>query len=191
MVSWVPHLVLPLLVALAFFRTLPRRWVWWLAPVVWLPDLDYLSPGEHRVFSHNVWIPLGFLVAFLVLWRRRAPALPWTQFAAQPGLPVALALVSYYWASHVLLDVFAGGVVLFWPILNTNFYLDYEIYIDTKTNTPIPQGEAGTSQGAPEVDPMYPWLTYEHTAFLAFLAACLLGWLAVRVVRAWREARKA
>jgi len=190
MVSWVPHLVIPLLVALAFFRALPRRWVWWLAPVVWVPDLDYLSPGEHRVFSHNVWIPLAFLVALVVLWRRRAPEATLGSFVATPGWPVALGLLAYYWASHILLDVFAGGVVLFWPLLNTNFYVDYEIYINTRTNQPIPQGEAGTSPGAPEVDPMYPWLTYEHTAFLAFFAAVLLVWLGVRVVRAWRVARR-
>lgn len=175
MVSWVPHIVVPTLVALAFFRSLPRNWVMALAPVTWLPDLDYFSPGEHRVWTHNVWIPLAFLLACLLLWRRRDPTARFLSFAARPGWPVALLLCAYYWSSHILLDVFAGGVLLFWPLLDTNFFLFYEVTINLQTGEATPVADAGTSQGAPEVSDNYTWLAYDHTATLAFLAAVGLG----------------
>lgn len=186
-VSWVPHIVVPTLVALAFFRSLPRPWVFAWAPLVWLQDLDYLSPGEHRVYSHNIFVPLAPLVALLVLWRRQAGRVPeperfWA-FARRPGAPVSLLLASYYLASHVFLDLFAGGVVLFWPLLNVNLYLDYEIYLDTQTNTFEPVGEVGSSQGAPALAPLYPWLTYVDTAVLAFLGVVGLVALGRRLAR--------
>lgn len=183
MVSWVPHIVLPALVALAFFRSLPRVWVMAMAPIVWLQDLDYLSPGEHRVYSHNIFVPLIPLVILFLLHRRNPLGLTLRNFATRPGLPVALLLASYYLASHVLLDIFAGGVVLFWPLLNTNIFIDFEIWLNTKTNTFLPQGEAGTSIGAPDVAPMYPWLSYVDTATLALLAGVALLLLFLR----WRR----
>jgi hypothetical protein len=182
-VSWVPHLLVPMLVALAFLRSLPRRQVMLLAPLVWLQDLDYLSPGQHRVYSHNIFVPLVPLLALLVLWRRREPGGSWLAFACRPGWPAGLALASYYLASHVFLDLFAGGVVLLWPLWDRNLFLDFEIWLDTSTNQFEPVGSAGTSPGAPTLAPEYPWLTYEHSAILAFAAAVALVAGAVRLAR--------
>lgn len=210
MVSWVPHLLIPTLVALAFLRSLDRRYVYALAPVVFLPDLDYFWPGEHRVLTHSILWPLACLGACWFLWRRarraggataaamaggrEAAGTPprgqhFLSFATQPGPALGFLLASYYLASHILLDIFAGGVVVFWPVWNLNFYADYEIYIDTKTNQLEQAAEAGSSVGAPEVDPHYPWLTYEHTAILVFVAAVLLPW-AVHHVRLRLRARR-
>ena len=186
MVSWVPHLLIPMLVALAFLRALPRREAMLMAPIVWLQDLDYLSPGQHRVYSHNLFVPLVPLAALLVLWRRREPAVPWWAFACRPGLPAGLTLASYYLASHVFLDLFAGGVVLFWPVWNQNLWLDFELWLHTDTNELEPVASAGTSEGAPKLAEVYPWLTYEHTAILAFVAAVALASLAAR---RWRRRR--
>ncbi len=182
MVSWVPGIVLPTLAALAFFRNLPRAWVLGLAPLLWVQDLDYLSPGAHRVYSHNIWIALAPLVACLVLWRRRDPGVRFLAFAARPGWPVALLLASYYFAAHTFLDIFAGGVLLFWPLSDTNFFLYYEIYANLQTGEFEPTGEVGTSEGAPELSTNYPWLTFEHTATIAFLALLALAGLAWRFV---------
>ncbi len=183
MVSWVPHIVIPALVALAFFRRLPRTWVMWMAPVVWVPDLDYFSPGEHRVWTHNLWIPLALLLACIVLWRRRDPTSRFLAFAARPGWPVALLLASYYWASHLLLDIFAGGVLLFWPLSNLDFFLFYEIHVNLQTGETTPIAEGGATPGAPELSTDYAWLNYEHTAVLAFLAVVGLAALALWVRR--------
>lgn len=185
MVSFVPHVVLPLLAALAFLRDLPRRWVWGLAFVAWVPDVDYLIPGSHRAWTHNVWIPLAFLGASWMVARRQRE--PWGSWVVRPGWGLALLLCAYYWASHLVLDFFAGGVVLLWPLLDVNIHYSFEIFVDTSTNTFLPEQQTGTSPGAPELAPVFTWLSYEHTATLAFLASLGLGPL---VRRLWRRMRK-
>lgn len=184
MVSWVPQIVVPPLLALAFFRKLPRPWVMALAPTTFLADIDYAFPGEHRVYTHNLLLP-GLLFAGLAwLWRRQAgrvaEPLRFWDFARQPGWPVALLLTSYYLAAHDLMDVFTGGVLLLWPLSRINFYAYFEIYLNTATNTLEPQAEAGTTQGPFQLDPNYPWVTDEHTAILALLAVvgvvALVAW---------------
>lgn len=185
MVSWLPHAVLPGLVALAFFRRVPRKVVLLTLPVVWLVDADYLIPSQHRALTHSILIPLALLAAVVVLWRRRDAKAPFWDFATRPGAPVVLAMLAYYWTSHLLLDLFQGGVVLLWPLVNTNFYLAFEILLDTGNNTFTPGSEAGTSEGAPELTPLYPWFSTEHTAYLAFLTACAVGGAGAW---AWRKA---
>jgi MYXO-CTERM domain-containing protein len=184
-VSWVPQIVVPPLVALAFLRTLPRKWVVAMAPAIFLSDLDYIVPGEHRVWTHNLFVPLAVLGALALLRRRRAPTEPFWAFAARPGSPVALLLLAYYMAAHAVMDVFTGGVVLFWPLSNLNVYMDFELFLDTKNNTLVPQAEGGATPGPFPLDPLYPWVTAEHTAILAFLAAVGLVWLGVWLGRRW------
>ena len=186
MVSFLPHLVIPGLVALAFFPASRRR-ILALAPLAWLPDLDYVIPSQHRAVTHSILIPLSLAAAVGVMWRLKDPeARPW-EFATRPGHPVNLTLAAYFVASHLFLDVFAGGVVLFWPLLDTNFYTAFEIRLDTARNTFTPAAEAGTSDGAPALAPDYPWLTSEHAAIAAFLLACL----AVGLLLRWTARRRA
>jgi hypothetical protein len=169
MVSWLPHLFVPAMFALAFLTQLPRRWVMWTAPLVWVPDLDYFSPGGHRVLTHNIWIPLALLGAALLWWKRQ-PTIRFWDAMLKPGWGLFFLLASYYWASHVFLDIFAGGVVLFWPLTITNFYAFFEIHTNLQTGTVQPIEEVGTEQGAPTLSNDYTWLSFEHTATLAFLA---------------------
>jgi hypothetical protein len=182
-VSWVPQIVVPPLVALAFFRQLPRRWVLWLAPTTYLADLDYLVPGEHRVYTHTLLIPAALLGAVAFLWRRQAGRVPeplrfWA-FARQPGWPLALLLASYYLAAHAVMDVFTGGVALFWPLWPTNYFIDYSITIDLVSGKVTPQAETGALPQPNPLDESYPWLSGEHTAILAFLLCVGLVALAV------------
>lgn len=186
MVSWLPHAVIPGLVALAFFRAAPRKTILATLPIVWAVDADYAVQFLHRAVTHSVLWPALLLAAVVVLWRRRDPAARFWEFATRPGAPAVLSLLSYFWASHILLDVFQGGVVLFWPLDNTNVFLGFEILLDTGRNTFTPQGEAGTSEGAPELSPVYPWFTYEHSAVLVFLASCAA---VAAAVLAWRRLR--
>lgn len=186
MVSWLPHAVIPGLLALAFFRHVPRKTILMTLPIVWAVDADYAVQFLHRAVTHSVLWP-GILLGIVVaLWRRRDATARFWEFATRPGAPAILSLLSFFWASHLVLDVFQGGVVLFWPLDNTNLFLGFEILLDTGQNTFTPQGEAGTSEGAPELSPVYPWVTYEHSAYLAFFAACATGWIGVRL---WRRAR--
>lgn len=187
MVSWLPHAVVPGLVALAFFRHVPRRTILATLPIVWAVDADYVIQSAHRAITHSVLWPAALLVAVAVLWRREDPAARFWEFATRPGAPALLSLLSYFWASHLLLDVFQGGVVLFWPLWDRNFFLGFQILLDTGRNTFEPQGDGGTSAGAPELSPVYPWFTYEHSAILVFLAACAAVALGVWAWWRWRR----
>ncbi|MGB0653751.1 MAG: metal-dependent hydrolase [Thermoplasmatota archaeon] len=184
MVSWLPHLVIPGLLALAFFPASRKRLLA-LAPLVWLPDVDYIVPSAHRAATHSVLIPLALLVAVTVLWRRQDPTARWAEFVTRPGHPVNLTIAAYYFASHILLDVFQGGVVLLWPLLDTNVYLGFQLILDTGTNTFTPSGEAGTEQGAPALSPRYPWISTRDTAIAAFLVATLAFW---GLLKGWQRA---
>ncbi len=181
-VSFLPHAVIPALVALAFLP-MERKRILALMPIAWLPDFDYLIPGLHRAVTTNVWIPLLLLGAVAVMWRRSDPTARFWEFATRPTHSGNTLLAAYYWASHVLLDAFAGGAVLFWPLLNTNFYWFYQIRVDTTTNTFVDDVAIGTSEGAPSITPLYTWFSSEHNAILWFLVAAA----AVGAVFAWRR----
>lgn len=174
MVSWLPHAVVPGLFALAFLRRLPRGWVMAFVPLVWVQDLDYFAPGHHREWTHNVFVPLAFLFLAVWAWRRKAPAEPFWDVATRPGWALAGLLCAYYTASHVFLDVFAGGAVLLWPLADINFFLLYEVHLDLSTGAITPVEEAGTAVGPPQPSSDYTWLSYEHSAILAFLLASAL-----------------
>jgi hypothetical protein len=192
-VSWVPQLTVPPLVALAFFRALPRRWVIGLAPTIFLADIDYVFPNEHRVYTHNLLLPALLVGVLALLWRRQAGRVPepkrFWEFARQPGWPVALLLTAYYLTAHDIMDVFTGGVLLLWPLSNVNFYAYFEIYLNTANNTLEPQAEAGATQGPFPLDPDYPWVTAEHTAILGFLLAVALVALGVWLGRRGRTSQ--
>jgi membrane-bound metal-dependent hydrolase YbcI (DUF457 family) len=192
-VSWVPQIVVPPLVALAFLRSLPRRWVLLLAPVTYLADIDYLFPNEHRVYTHTLLIPALLLGAVALLWRRAAKAgedAGFWAFARRPGWPVALLLAAYYLAAHDVMDVFTGGVALLWPLWPTNYYVDYSITIDLVHRTVTPQVETGATPQPAPLDESYPWLSPEHSAILAFLFAVGLVAFGAWLGRRWARPRE-
>lgn len=170
MVSWVPQIIYPPLVALAFLPALPRKWVILLAPVTYLADLDYLVPGEHRVWTHTLLIPFLLLgIVWLLRRKRKLGEQSFWAFATTPGWPLVLTLTSYFLTAHAIMDVFTGGVALFWPILPTNFLVDLSIDINLQTGEVLPHGEAQANPEPAPLDPAYPWFTNEHAAILAFL----------------------
>jgi hypothetical protein len=185
--SWVPHLILPPLVALAFFRSWPRKWVLWLAPTTFLAELDFILPAAwaepfgmdhfHRAATHTFLIPAAIVLA--VWWHARRNQVAFPEYALRPGWPLAGTLVAYYLVSHSIMDIFAGGVVLLWPLWNLNWYVDLRIDINLQTRELLPTAETGTSEGPFQLDPAYPWFTNEHAAMLAFALAALLAWAAL------------
>jgi hypothetical protein len=184
--SFVPHLIAPVLVALAFFPMARRQILMW-APMVWVPDLDYfVAQDYHRALFGNIWIPLALAGSLVWLWRRRDPASAFWEFALRPGAPGGLFLTTYFFAGHLLMDLFVGGVPIFWPLSDVSPYIGYAIFVYTQTGQVETVQEAGAPENIPEVSPIFPWLDYDHTAQLAFLAAMVLGWLAYLGVRNWR-----
>ncbi len=183
MSSFVIHLLIPTMTALStgLFR-LRDAWVWsWAA---WAVDVDYLGwwlhvnygwYNFHRALFHNIWWLLLALLVLARAWRHweRARGGPFAAFArAKPGW----VLVPFMYASHLLLDVFAGGAVLFWPVSEVSYFWDFEINVDTTKPIPQPQvvSEPGTFVGVPDVSQVYRWMSAEQFGiFLLYLAAML------------------
>lgn len=187
MVSWLPQFIVPVgfaLIALPLVMPLARRQILYWSPMTWAADIDYAIQSMHRAWLHTVWVPLALAALLVLLWRRRDPTARFWEYASRPGVPGGLLLSAYYWLGHVLLDVFAGGSVLFWPLLNTNFYYSFHILLDTKTNQFVTEAAGGTSEGPPELAPLYPWFSTEHHALLLFLV--IMG-VAALGVWAWRR----
>ena len=199
MVSWVPQILVPPLVALAFLRSLPRNWVMWMAPTTFLADLDYFIPESwahgfgldhfHRVVTHTLLVPALVLAGLVIAWRKKARGSPFWDYARSPRGPLAALLLVYYLAAHAVMDVFTGGVVLFWPFSNLNVYVDAQIVINLQTGQILPTVEPGTSQGPFQLDQEYPWFTNEHAAMLALVLVVLLALLGRWLWRARRELR--
>jgi membrane-bound metal-dependent hydrolase YbcI (DUF457 family) len=153
------HGAIPLLLLLAV-RKLDARKIWILWPLTFLPDLDYFF-GFHRATLTNVFalLPFALALGWLLLrpGKRNWNAAEW----------FLIALV--YLASHVIMDAFTGGVVLFYPLSQYTYCFDAEIDVVTATNTPSFIFGPCSHEGIPQVTPLYPWLTNNDAAILAFL----------------------
>lgn len=163
MSSFTMQLLVPLLVLLAtrLFRSRDVL-AWSFTTFMW--DLDLLYFPLHRALLHNLFLPAT--TAFLAwrLWQRHvasaphlAPAGPWEKWRAYYAVPwaVPLVLTTFYHVAHVIQDVFLGGVTLFWPVVNTYFALDLNLYINTQTFEPIPETAAESAGGVPTISHEY------------------------------------
>jgi hypothetical protein len=172
-----PTFVLQSVVPLLFLLALPwldRRKIWLAWPLTHLPDLDYLV-GYHRATGHNLWVVLPFVALAAWGWRKARPEL------VQWG-----AIGAVYVGSHLLMDVFAGGVTLLYPLsLHTTCYYA-EIQVVTATNTPFLDAGRCSFEGVPTVATVYTWLPYTEAALLAFLVPAAFGALGWRL---WRRRR--
>lgn len=182
MPSLVIHAVVPTLAMLAARRWFDPRVVLLLWPLTVFPDLDYFGANGtwwvHRATLTNVFA-MGLVVGLVYLGARR-----W----AAPGKAPMFALVAtVYYGSHILMDSFAGGAVLFWPFLDRTFLYWLSIDVDTRTNTPTLHSDPGVQEGAPVVSETYEWLSPVESAMVAFLLAFWAG----LVVAEWRKRRRA
>ncbi|MGH7337714.1 MAG: hypothetical protein ACREI7_09055, partial [Myxococcota bacterium] len=135
-----------------------------------------LTPAlPHRAVTSNVFVPL----AGAAVWQ-------WCR-VKRPDRAIYAAVATYYLASHLLMDLFAGGIVLFWPVWDQNFFFHFEVVVDTLTNRPITDFEAGTEPGAPPVARYFQWISAFETAMVALTVATLLVVLALRRARRQRE----
>lgn len=186
MSTFVIHALIPAFVVLAVgvFRV-RDVWVWsWAA---WINDVDYLGwvthvqygwPNVHRAAFHNVWILFVLLwLAYWVGWRTFARTGGTTLRDFATGRPGWL-LVPFFYASHLVLDLFQGGFVAFWPLSNRDVFWGFELDVDTSRPVPTPQvdSQIGSEVGVPDVSQVYPWLTGEQLAFVILYALSLLGW---------------
>lgn len=165
MPSFVVHGLIPLLVILAL-RLAPPRVALLTLPFTWLPDLDFWL-GIHRATTSNVFI----LLPTLYLWYR------WRQ--TQPERATYASTATIYLASHLVMDLFAGGIVPFWPLWGETVFWQFLIRINTQTGETDVVNEPGSHEGAPQVVEWFTWLSPIEAAMLAFTVAAValtLGW---------------
>lgn len=172
-----PTFVMQSVIPLLFMLSIPwfdRRKVLLAWPLTHLPDFDY-AIGYHRATGHNVFLLLPFVVVGAWAWR-----------SAKPALAHWMIVASVYLASHLLMDIFAGGVTLLYPVsVHTTCYFA-EIKVVTATNTPFLDAGRCSFEGVPTVATVYTWLPATESAMLAFLVPSTLAYLGWR---AWRRRR--
>jgi len=117
MPDWPIHLIVPLLALLIVSRKENLKYVFLLLPLALLPDFDTFAV-QHRALLHNIFIPLILGLCGLASTKYRA----------------IFIIASAYIASHVLLDLFAGGVVLFYPIYNGMAFVDASLKMSQTYN---------------------------------------------------------
>ena len=117
MPNWAIHLLVPLLVLLIVGRKEDYKYILLLLPFAVLPDIDTFAT-EHRALLHNIFIPLALVLIGISLKKMRT----------------IFFITAFYFASHVILDMFGGGVVLFYPFYNEMAFIDASLEITKKMN---------------------------------------------------------
>jgi len=107
MPNWAIHLLVPLLALLVVGRKEDYKYILLLLPFAVFPDIDTLA-FEHRALLHNLFIPLVLVLIGMLLKKMR----------------IIFFITAFYVASHVILDLFGGGVVLFYPFYNEMAFID-------------------------------------------------------------------
>lgn len=163
--SFVVHGLVPLLLVLAL-RLAPPKAALAMLPFTWLPDLDFWI-GVHRATTSNVFI----LLPTIYLW--------WRWRKTRPTRSMLAGLATFYLASHLIMDLFAGGIVPFWPLSNRTVFWFFLIQINTQTGERDITNEVGTQEGAPQVVEVFTWLSPTEAAMLAltvFAVGTTLAW---------------
>jgi membrane-bound metal-dependent hydrolase YbcI (DUF457 family) len=117
MPDWPVHLIVPLLALLIVSRKENLKYVFLLLPLALLPDFDSFAV-LHRALLHNMFIPLILGLCGLASKKYRT----------------IFIIASVYIASHVLLDMFDGGVVLFYPVYNGMAFVDASLKMSQTNN---------------------------------------------------------
>ncbi len=107
MPNWAIHLLVPLLALLIVCRKEDHKYILLLLPFAVFPDVDTFVT-EHRALLHNVFIPLVLVLTGIALKKMRS----------------IFFITAFYFASHIILDMFNGGVVLFYPFYNEMAFID-------------------------------------------------------------------
>ncbi len=107
MPDWPIHLIVPLLALLIAGKKEDMRYILLLLPLAVVPDLDTLMT-QHRALLHNIFIPLIILFAGLIIREKRT----------------VFVIASVYILSHMILDMFGGGVVIFYPFYDKMAFVD-------------------------------------------------------------------
>jgi hypothetical protein len=116
------HVFIPVAILLVFSKELkidPGK-ILILSFFAMLPDADAIFL-PHRAVLHNVLIVLIPLLLFVLVKSRRE----------------VFGIIFFFLASHLLLDLFDGGIFLFYPFYDSVFFARVELLFDMETIKPV------------------------------------------------------
>ena len=114
MPDWPIHIIVPLLALLIVSRKEDKKYILLLLPLAIVPDFDSYV-GQHRELLHNIFLPMLLLLFGMIIKQKRA----------------IFIIAAVYLASHVFMDMFGGGVVLFYPFYNRMAFADVSLSLST------------------------------------------------------------
>ncbi len=114
MPDWPIHIIVPLLALLIVGRKEDKKYILLLLPLAIIPDFDSFA-DQHRALLHNIFLPMLFLLLGLIVKQKKA----------------IFVIAAVYLASHVFMDMFDGGVVLFYPFYNKMAFVDASLSLST------------------------------------------------------------
>jgi membrane-bound metal-dependent hydrolase YbcI (DUF457 family) len=113
------HFIFPVLILLAL-KIEPRK-VLLLSPFTLLPDLDALIP-PHRAVLHNLVICLIIPMIFIF----------YSYYRKKEYLGHFL-IIQFFLISHLVLDIDAGGVALFYPFSDDAYHLSVSLVMSSES----------------------------------------------------------
>jgi len=116
------HIFIPLAILLLFSDRLKldQRKVLALSFFAVLPDADAIFL-PHRALFHNIFILIIPVLLFISLRSRRD----------------LFGIICFYLASHLVLDLFNGGIFLFYPVYNKVFFARAELLFELDSFIPV------------------------------------------------------
>jgi len=159
------HIFIPIVILLLFSKKLklnPREVIAFSFFAV-LPDTDIiffmlkLSLGPlHRILFHNVFILIIPLLCYFFVKNKRE----------------IFGIICFYLTSHLILDLFTGGIFLFYPVYNKAFFANVELLYNFK-----PVLEYGISNKIMNMnlDKGEPVISSENVAIVILIASVIMS----------------
>jgi len=159
MPNWAIHLIVPLLALLIAGRKEDHKYILLFLPLAVLPDIDTLVT-QHRALLHNIFIPIILLILAILVKKWK----------------IVFIIAAVYIASHVILDLFGGGVVLFYPFYDSIAFVDANLKM-SKTNELLWTFDYGFSQYGEEWKTAYGYISdsigFGSMAFVLLAGICV------------------
>ncbi len=117
------HVFIPLVILLLFSNKLRLnpRMVFALSFFAVLPDMDAIF-FIHRASFHNIFVLIIAFIFFILAKNKKK---------VTPGI------ICFYLASHLLLDIFNGGIFLLYPVYDNVFFAHVELLFNSNHFTPV------------------------------------------------------
>ncbi|MFZ3169267.1 MAG: metal-dependent hydrolase [Candidatus Methanoperedens sp.] len=155
------HIFIPVAILLLFSKKLnlnPRE-VIALSFFAVLPDIDGIFFGSnniplHRVLFHNIFIVIIPLLFFMFTKSKQE----------------VFGIICFYLTSHLILDLFTGGIFLFYPVYNNVFFAHVELLLSHSSFIPVL--EYGISNKIMNNGIGEPAISSENVAFVILLIIC-------------------